>query len=295
MFGLFARKNASPAAHTENGAALDGFLNQHAAIQVLPETTTRILRVVNDPQCNLIALSKLITQDAALAGSIMKAVNSAYYSLENKVTRLDRAVTYLGLRTVKEITLSAAVGTMFKPARLGKYDARSLWDHSVGVAILSRELAVISKCCDTEEAFLAGIMHDIALPLLAQSEPTKLAAVFAEAQDAKAFPEIEWKIFNFDHTELGSRLAKQWSLAEGLSAVIRWHHNPEGAPEAHRNLCGCVYLADTLCARASVGCPLTSISQNLESDDFASLGIDREKAEAIAAKLPLLLRLYLSF
>ena len=296
MFGLFTKKSERPAARPEDVGALDGFLKQHAAIQMMPETTTRVLRVVNDPSCNLIALSKLITQDAALAGSIMKAVNSSFYSLESKVTRLDRAVTYLGLRTVKEITLSAAVGTMFKPAKLGKYDARSLWDHSVGVAILARELAVVSKCCDTEEAFLAGILHDIALPLLAQSEPAKLATLFAEAEDAQiAFPELEWKTFNFDHTQLGARLASQWALAEGLSAVIRWHHAPADAPDAHKALCACVYLADTLCARASVGCPLTSVAQNLDDENFSALGLDREKAEAIAAKLPLLLRLYLSF
>ena len=295
MFGLFTKKNGKPAARIENVAAIDGFLQQHAAIQALPETTTRILRIVNDPQCNLISLSKLITQDAALAGSIMKAVNSAYYSLNEKMTRLDRAVTYLGLRTVKELTLSAAVGTMFKPMKLGKYDARSLWDHSVGVAILARELAVASKCCDSEEAFLAGIMHDIALPLLAQADPAKLSGVFATAADGGAFLELEDAAFSFDHAQLGARLAAQWKLADALANVIRWHHTPEEAPDAHKPLCATIFLADTLCARVNVGCPLTSITQNIDDDDFKSLGIEREKAEATAAKLPLLLRLYLSF
>jgi putative nucleotidyltransferase with HDIG domain len=295
MFGLFAKKTGKSETRAENIAAIDGFLKEHAAIQVMPENTTRILRVVNDPQCNLLALSKLITQDAALAGSIMRAVNSAYYSLQDKMTRLDRAVTYLGLRTVKELTLSAAVGTMFKPMKLGKYDARSLWDHSVGVAILARELAVASKCCDSEEAFLAGIMHDIALPLLSQSDPEKLGTVFAAAADGGNFSDGEFKTFGFDHTQLGARLAAQWKLADALASVIRWHHAPTDAPDAHKPLCACVFLADTLCARANVGCPLTSITQNLEDDDFKSLELDREKAETIAAKLPLLLRLYLSF
>jgi HD-like signal output (HDOD) protein len=295
MFGLFAKKSSSPKARSENVGAIDGFLTTHTAIQVMPENTTRILRMVNDPECSLGSLSKLITQDAALAGAIMRAVNSAYYSLQDKMTRLDRAVSYLGLRTVKELTLSAAVGPMFKPANLGRYDARSLWDHSVGVAILARELAVASKCCDTEEAFLAGIMHDIAIPLLAQSEPAKLTAVFARSGDGSPFQDAEHDAFGFDHTQLGGRLAARWSLADALASVIRWHHSPADAPEAHKSLCGCVFVADTLCARATVGCPLTSIGQDLNDEDFASLKLSRETAEAIAAKLPLLLRLYLSF
>ncbi|HEY8747875.1 MAG TPA: HDOD domain-containing protein [Tepidisphaeraceae bacterium] len=295
MFGLFAKKGRPAEARPENFGAIDGFLTQHAAIQVMPENTTRILRLVNDPECNLSTLSKLITQDAALAGAIMRAVNSAYYALQDKMTRLDRAVNYLGLRTVKELTLSAAVGPMFKPTKLGKYDGRSLWDHSVGVAILARELAVASKCCDAEEAFLAGVMHDIALPLLAQSDPAKLTSVFAKAADGGSFSDLEFEAFGFDHSQLGGRLASRWSLADALSAVIRWHHSPAEAPEKHRSLCACVFLADTLCARAAVGCPLSSIGQDLTDEDFSSLKIARESAEATAAKLPLLLRLYLSF
>lgn len=295
MFGLFSKKIAASKNRQENTGAIDGFLAQHSAIQVMPENTTRILRMVNDPNCNLATLSKLITQDAALTGAIMKAVNSAYYSLANKMTRLDRSVNYLGLRTVKEITLSAAVGPMFKPTKLGQYNGRSLWDHSVGVAILARELAVAGKCCDGEEAFLAGIMHDIALPLMAQSDSAKLTAVFAKAQDGQSFTDLEHEAYGFDHTQLGARLAARWSLAEGLSSVIRWHHAPDAAPESHMALCGCVFVADTLCARAAVGCPLTSIGQDLDDDDFKSLNISRDIAEPIAAKLPLLLRLYLSF
>jgi putative nucleotidyltransferase with HDIG domain len=295
MFGLFARKNDSPKVRQENPAAIDGFLGRHSDIQVMPENTTRILRMVNDPECSLGTLSKLITQDAALTGAIMRAVNSAYYALQTEMTRLDRAVNHLGLRAVKQVTLSAAVGPMFKPTKLGKYNGRSLWDHTVGVAILAREIAVVSKCCDAEEAFLAGIMHDIALPLMAQSDPEKLTGVFAKAEDGQDFSDLEFESFGFDHAQLGARLASRWQLAEGLSAVIRWHHAPDHAPEAYRSLCACVFVADTLCARATVGCPLTSIGQDLTEADFKSINLTREAAEPIAAKLPLLLRLYLSF
>jgi HD-like signal output (HDOD) protein len=130
---------------------------------------------------------------------------------------------------------------------------------------------------------------------MAQSDPEKLTGVFAKAEDGQDFSDLEFESFGFDHAQLGARLASRWQLAEGLSAVIRWHHAPDHAPEAYRSLCACVFVADTLCARATVGCPLTSIGQDLTEADFKSINLTREAAEPIAAKLPLLLRLYLSF
>jgi HD-like signal output (HDOD) protein len=138
-------------------------------------------------------------------------------------------------------------------------------------------------------------MHDIALPLMAQSEPDKLTDVFTKAQDGASFSDLEFEAFGFDHAQLGSRLAVKWQLAEGLAAVIRFHHAPDSAPDNFKPLCRCVFVADTLCGRAAVGCPLTSISQDLSDDDFNSISLTREAAEPIVAKLPLLLRLYLSF
>jgi len=138
-------------------------------------------------------------------------------------------------------------------------------------------------------------MHDIALPLMAQSDPAKLTDVFAKSEDGGNYSELEFKAFGFDHSQLGSRLAAKWQLAEALHSVIRFHHAPADAPEAHRSLCACVFVADTMCARAAVGCPLTSIGQDLSDEDFKSINLSREVAEPIAAKLQVLLRLYLSF
>src|SRR3954469_9427263 len=136
--------------------AVEAFASRYPIVQALPENSTLIIRTCNDPDSNLAKLQKLISQDAALASSLMKAVNSAYYSLPQKITRLDRAIAFMGLRAVKELTVSTCIATVCKPVKLGSYDARDLWDHSIGVAIAARELAVQSRRMDPEEAFLVG-------------------------------------------------------------------------------------------------------------------------------------------
>src|SRR5580704_3625069 len=154
----------------EVNPSVEDFLSRHQNIQAMPESTIRILRMTRDPNCNTSHLLKLIEQDAALSARIIKAVNSSFYAVQTKITRLDRAVAFMGLKAVKEVVVSSSLGGLCKDVEIGNFSARDLWDHSVGVAILSRELAVCSGTIDPEDAFLAGMLHDVGLLLAAQSE-----------------------------------------------------------------------------------------------------------------------------
>jgi len=274
---------------------IDQFIAKHQTIRALPENSTRIIRMVNDTECNTTQLLKLISQDAVLAGRVLKTVNSSFYSLQSKITRLDRAVAIMGLRALKEVTLSSTLASVCKPITFGNYDARDLWDHSVGVAILARELAVLAKTMDPEEAFLAGILHDIPLLLVAQSEVEKSTRLFNLAEAAAApFPAQEREIFGFDHCELGESLSDAWKFPENITSVIRWHHQPQQAPADQRELCTHIYVADTLCCQAKLGCPLTCNKQEVSDQQLSQIGIAREIAKTLTDKLPILLRLYLS-
>jgi HD-like signal output (HDOD) protein len=274
--------------------AIDAFLEKHAVVNALPENTSRILRMTGDKECNTGHLLKLISQDAGLTGAIMKAINSAFYALQTKITRLDRAVALMGLRAVKEVTLSSCLSGLCKPVRLGQYDGRDLWDHSIAVAIMARELAVLSSALDPEEAFLAGMMHDIALLLAVQSEVemgTKLVSG-AEAS-AEPFTVQEHHIFGFNHCELGAQLGSKWNLASQITAAIQWHHDPESAPQEHQLLVRHICVADTLSCEAAIGFPLTCKGQQVTQEMLENIQLTPDAAAAASAKLPLLLRLHL--
>jgi HD-like signal output (HDOD) protein len=275
--------------------AVDDFLAKHQTIKAMPDNTARILRLCSDVECNSNELLRIISQDAALAGQILRSANSSFYSQQSKVTRLDRAVAVMGLKAVKEVSLSTSLGSMCKPMRYGAYDSRDLWDHSVGVAILAREIAVRSKKLDSEEAFLAGMLHDLALLLAAQSEPVKATSLFKTADSATGpFTDVERQVWAFTHCELGERLAQMWGFPQSLSSVIRWHHQPDQAPEEDRLLCAHMRVSDTLCCQAKTGFPITCRSQQITDEDLETIHLPREEADALAAKLPQLLRLYLS-
>jgi HD-like signal output (HDOD) protein len=278
-----------------SNSAVGTFVNKHPVVQALPENSSKIIRMCNDPDCTIVELQRIISQDAAIAGRLLKAVNSSYYSLTSKVTRLDRAIAYMGMRTVKEVTLSTCIGSVCKPTKLGTFDARDLWDHSIGVAIAARELAIKSNLLDPEEAFLAGMLHDIGLLLMVQSEVPVAQQLFASAErSTTSFLPLELGAFGFNHCELGEYLAGAWKFPAAIATGVRWHHDPSAAPANERTIASFLFVSDMLCAQAQIGCPLTCAAQGLPDEHLNTVGIDRDGANALADKLKILLRLFLT-
>jgi HD-like signal output (HDOD) protein len=279
----------------EISPSVDDFLARHTNIQAMPESTVRILRMTRDPNCNISQLLKLIEQDAALSARIMKAVNSSFYALQTKMTRLDRAVAFMGLKAVKEVAASSSLAGLCKDVGIGNFCARDLWDHSVAVAILCRELAIYSRTIDPDDAFLAGMLHDVGLLLASQSEVQKSMMLFSSAESGEVpFTDIERRIFGFSHCELGERLSQNWKFPDDVTAVIRWHHQPEDAPDEFKTICRHVFIADSSCCEAKVGFPLTCALQVITDETLQKAHLSREITAEVNAKLPLLLRLHLS-
>jgi HD-like signal output (HDOD) protein len=279
----------------EVNPSVEDFLSRHQDIQAMPESTIRILRMTRDPNCNASHLLKLIEQDAALSARIIKAVNSSFYAVQTKITRLDRAVAFMGLKAVKEVVVSSSLGGLCKDVEIGNFSARDLWDHSVGVAILSRELAVYSGAIDPEDAFLAGMLHDVGLLLAAQSEVKKSEQLFAAAESRSLpFTDVEQKVFGFNHSELGERLSQNWKFPDYVAAVIRWHHQPDDAPDEFKNACRHIYVADSSCCETKIGFPLTCAVQTVTDEILEQTQLSRGTIIEVTSKLPLLLRLHLS-
>lgn len=277
----------------EINARIETFLEDHQVLKAMPESSVRILKLLSDPNFRTEQLLKLIKQDAVIAAKIMQVVNSAAYARPNRITQLARATVYLGVNTVKEIVTATAISAACKPATIGKYNTRDLWDHSVGVAVLCREFAIRTKVLDTELAFLAGILHDIGLLLSAQSEVESTEEVFIDAEDSSVpFEQVERTYFGFDHCQLGVRLAKAWKFPDEVAAVINWHHSPQLAPDIYRQICALVFVADTLCAEAKVGFQLTTVGQKVNDDSITAAGLTRADVNEVMAHFKVLLRLH---
>ncbi len=257
-------------------------------IATLPEITTRIISVVDDPKSTARDLHNIIKNDPALATKILKVVNSAFYGLPGQVSDLDRAIVLLGLSAVKNIAISASISRLFTTAKLSdKFTARDVWRHSVAVGVATRQFCgLIGKRAFSEEAFLAGLIHDLGLLVERQAFPDQLAEVIrAASKSERPFCELEREIVGADHQALGAALAAKWKFPRPLQVVLGYHHNVTNLSEDHRLLPTIVYAADVLCCHERIGFHLTAENQPLDDVLLESVGLTESDVETVRADL----------
>lgn len=263
-------------------------LSRIGDIATLPEVTTRIIAVVDDPKSTARDLHNIIKNDPALASKILKVVNSAFYGLPGQVSEIDRAIVLLGLSAVKNIAISASISRLFTAERISdKFTARDIWRHSVAVAVASRQFCVqMGKRPFAEEAFLAGLIHDLGLLVERQAYPDGLAAVIRESvKGGRLFTELEQEIIGCDHQELGAALAAKWKFPRGLQTVLGYHHRVTALSAEHRMLPAMVYVADCLCCQEHFGFHLTGECQLVDAEMLDSIGLTQEGFEQVRAEL----------
>jgi HD-like signal output (HDOD) protein len=264
-------------------------LGRIGEIATLPEVTAKIISVVDDPRSTARDLHSIIKNDPALAIKILKVVNSAFYGLPGQVSDLDRAIVLLGLSAVKNIAISASISRLFASEKLSdSFSARDLWKHSVAVGVVSRQCAcLIGKRTFAEEAFLAGLIHDLGLLVERQAFPEQLVEVIQVATKThRPFTEVEAEIVGADHQALGSALATKWKFPRGLQTVLGYHHAIDNLSADSRLLPALVYIADTFSCLQRIGFPLTAESQSLDDALLESVGLTAADLENVRLELP---------
>ncbi|MEJ2638749.1 MAG: HDOD domain-containing protein [Desulfosarcinaceae bacterium] len=192
----------------------------------LPQVIVKLIEACNNEDCSLGELADIIRQDPALANQILKTVNSAFYGLAQKIGDIDQAVAVLGTETIKHIALCGSVQQIFKAGKKGAFDHKAFWWHSLKCGLIARLLADQLHYPSPDEAFLAGLLHDIGKLVLwinfgdeygdlvhqHLGQPGRL--LDAEAGLAAG------------HPELGAWLINQWHLQSFMADTVLYHHQP---------------------------------------------------------------------
>lgn len=210
----------------------------------LSTTVSKVLEICSRPDTVPNDLNRVISLDPVLAGQVLKLINSAYYSLMNKVTSLTRAIIMLGLNTVKNLALSTAIIRSVSQAKKSRaLPIRAFWAHSIAVGVMAKLLAAGRglSLAEREEYFVAGLLHDLGkIPI--GDEYTEVLARVETAQEPLVT--VEQQVLGLDHEEVGAMIATRWKLNAVLTDAICHHHAPELAAAAHRDLVATVALAD---------------------------------------------------
>lgn len=191
----------------------------------LPDTLVKVLEVVASEEASPEHIASIILKDPSLTARTLKLANSSYYRRATAIKTVHQAVMVLGANAVKCIALSVSV---FSPPKgqAAEIDMfRQFYFHSLGVAILARAIAAKAGYPSIEEAFIAGLLHDLGKLHMMQRYPQQCLEINAQAEKGADIVELERKYFDVDHAELGSIIANRWRLPEALQRTIRRHHH----------------------------------------------------------------------
>ncbi|MHC5003386.1 MAG: HDOD domain-containing protein [Planctomycetota bacterium] len=277
----------------EQRAIVDSAIKGISHIATLPEITLRIIELVEDPSSTAQDLHNIIANDPALCSRILKVVNSAFYGLPRQIGSINRAVVLLGLNAVKNIAIAASLTKLFRGGELcPQFAARDLWIHSIGTAAGSKLICDAMKLGLPDEAFLAGLIHDIGLMVEVQAVREKLLQVFTQLNfDDEGVPqanmlELEREICGADHCTFGAALCESWKFPKSFGFVAGYHHRPWELPDGSRLLTSVVYVADRLSCRLGYGFRADLQSDEINPRVLSELRMTEEQLASIQERLP---------
>lgn len=181
----------------------------------LPAVAQEALAHLSTPEANPASLQSIMSRDPALTLKMLRMANSAYYRRGREISSLSDAIVLLGFKTVQSLVLSSAVQRVLSSA--GSIAPR-LWEHCFAVAVACREASVRAGVdIEREEAFLAGLFHDVAKGIMAAQFP----GLYSHPKGVGE----ERDYLGFDHAQLAQVLLYKWQIPKALADGVGGHHS----------------------------------------------------------------------
>ena len=240
-------------------------VNNVKDIHAMPTVIVKALNIMKKPTASMKELGDIVMYDQSLTIKFLALVNSAYYGFSQQISSINIALSLLGMTKVKNIIVAVAM----KPMMSNQGD-KELWKHSMRVASGCEYLANLTKIMDSDEAFIAGFVHDVGKIVLHITNEKLYAKVINAVEAGGNILDLEKKHFDSDHVKTGSLLAKRWQLPILLANTITYHHSPNlsSIPVP----CNLVCFVDKLVQ--------TNFNPDAVDKDFCNtLGIDFEDLE----------------
>lgn len=262
-------------------------IEKNLDIPSIPDVAAQALRALDDPNNSAVQIAQLIAKDQGLTARVLKMANSAVYGLTREVRNLQQAAMIMGFETLKSIILSVSARALYK--RFGAVE-KALWQHSVAAASACHKIASDRDISGREEAFVAGLMHDIGRVVMNNSERDRFAQAQNMAKDLDISDcEAEQQIFGFTHCDVGSLLVQRWGLSEHLEHAVFLHHEPELAsalaPDSEQ-LVYATHLSDQICDHLGLGRGVGSRGTgDFDPETLAVLGYEPAETEELVAAI----------
>lgn len=214
------------------------------SLPTLPAAALCVLQLSQNDATGLDELSDVITKDSALSSKILRAINSSFYAMQQRVGTIKQAVPLLGLHSVKTLVLGFSLVSEMRHRRPKSFNHLNYWRRSMYAATAARVIAQKVLPERAEECFVAALLMDLGALALDQLIGDTYSAIHEKARGHSDLLILELHTLGMTHAEAGGFLGEYWKLPEALRVPIANHHSPQAVTEEnHRAIAEVISLA----------------------------------------------------
>lgn len=239
----------------------------------MPQILIKLIEHLQADDAGMPELAALIAKDAAMTSKILTVANSSAYHRNQRTVGLEQSLVSLGTDMIKTLVISESVFQTFNSfPHSGSTDLRGFWKGSLTTAVIARDIARQMEYPHVEEAYLAGLLHNVGRLALLATAPKEYAFNFT-ARDDEDLCAVEQRTLQITHSEAGAWLIERWNLDSFLADSVLYHHEPIARLEAAHPLIRMVRLAHLLCCHDD--------QQQAIAESARLCNLDGEKLEQI--------------
>ncbi len=214
-----------------------------------PSLYFEIMKELDVPDPSLEKVAAIVAKDPGMTVKLLQIVNAASLGLARRFSNPVEAVQQLGIAAVQSLALSAHVFTCFASRAFPGFSITKLWDHGANTARIARKILELERADPllAEEAYTAGMLHDIGKLMLANNLPEPFQRALHLTQEKKIrFLAAEEEVFGANHAGVGAYLLGLWGLPTTIVEAVAFHHQPSHSEAATLGPLTAVHVANVL-------------------------------------------------
>jgi putative nucleotidyltransferase with HDIG domain len=235
--------------HEERLRAAVGAIRQLPAI---PAVYARLNTLLSCEDASLEDVAAVVASDSGVAAKVLQVVNSAFFRLPRRITKIGHAISHLGFTAIRNLVLSAEIFSLWPSSCVpGAVEPEKLQAHTQTIAAAAYALA--SRLPWADDALLAGLLHDIGYWILLQQCPSEMCQAL-DMSRAERIPlhESEIRVFGTSHAEIGAYLLGLWGFPYTIVEAVAFHHSPLSVQQAEFDVLAALTVAHKICDAAAL-------------------------------------------
>jgi len=270
---------------------IESLLNNIGELPTLPSIATAIMEKTLEANVSARQIAEMVEKDQALALKVLKVANSPFYRRIKEISTIRGAVVLLGFNVLKSIVLSISVLNLFNSKDRHALDFYKFWQHSIACAVCAKSIAGKILPASAEDAFIAGLLHDLGKVIADQliCKKGEYREVVEAMDHAGAdILDIEQEIVGIDHAAIGKYLMERWNLPSHLSKAVGYHHSLVDITDdgTTKSLCAIVHVADMVTNHLGIGTTQTQTQTGFVDPSLLNqLGITSHDIQEISIDL----------